>query len=632
MIVEMSRVRVLAPRGRLYPVLFALQDFGQLHLAHAPQQAGIRPMAMDARDGARARALRRILTDIDRALALFPVKTHSGSTPGSVASPAELGCWARLARRTRTKAEELAGRLSSLEEERALLEKYRHLLEVFEPVLRRTASWDDLVAHQVVLRADAGPATVDALRAGLAEWLQDHFELMVRPLPTGEQALLILVPADAAARMEALLADSRVEEVHLPSDYAGRPADEALPAMARRLETLPEQIAEARRALEALASETTKELLTARAAVADRLAEHDAVSMVGATDHAVVIEGWVPDDALKRLDHELHDRFDGAVAVETVAREEWTRDDAPVVLRNPRLFRPFELLIRMMPLPRYGTIDPTPFVAVFFPMLFGIILGDAGYGAVLALLALVIHRRSKDGTPLRAAAEVAGPCAGFAIIFGILFGEMFGDLGRHVFGLHALLFDREEALVPFLGAAVALGFVHILIGLVLGAVSALRGEHRRHALGRGVTALLLVLIAAALLAAVDVLPQALFTPAVIGILIAFPVLVIAEGLVAPVELLSTIGHVLSYARVMAIGTASVMMAVVANRMTGIFGSVLVGALFALIFHLVNFALGLFSPAIHSLRLHYVEFFGTFYSPGGTRYQPFGHARASRSAT
>jgi V/A-type H+-transporting ATPase subunit I len=135
---------------------------------------------------------------------------------------------------------------------------------------------------------------------------------------------------------------------------------------------------------------------------------------------------------------------------------------------------------------------------------------------------------------------------------------------------------------------------------------------------------MILLLLGAILAAFDVLPGAFFTPAVVALFLAFVVLVIAEGLIAPIELLSTIGNILSYARVMAIGTASVMMAVVANRMTGMLGSVVVGALFGLLFHLVNFALGLFSPTIHALRLHYVEFFGKFYSPGGTRYRPFGH--------
>jgi V/A-type H+-transporting ATPase subunit I len=68
------------------------------------------------------------------------------------------------------------------------------------------------------------------------------------------------------------------------------------------------------------------------------------------------------------------------------------------------------------------------------------------------------------------------------------------------------------------------------------------------------------------------------------------------------------------------------MAVVANRMVGALGGAAVGVLFAAIFHLVNFALGVFGPAIHAARLHYVEFFGKFYSPGGVPYRPFTHWR------
>jgi V/A-type H+-transporting ATPase subunit I len=137
-------------------------------------------------------------------------------------------------------------------------------------------------------------------------------------------------------------------------------------------------------------------------------------------------------------------------------------------------------------------------------------------------------------------------------------------------------------------------------------------------------ALMVVLVALAILSAVKVLPQSFFTPVVIALLVAFPVLIIAEGMVAAIELLSTLGHILSYARVMALGTASVMMAVAANQMVGAMGSIAVGVLFGLLFHLVNFALGMFSPTIHSLRLHYVEFFGTFFSPGGVPYRPLRH--------
>jgi len=193
-------------------------------------------------------------------------------------------------------------------------------------------------------------------------------------------------------------------------------------------------------------------------------------------------------------------------------------------------------------------------------------------------------------------------------------------------GLQPLVFGREEAFVPFLILAVALGVAHVLLGLSLSVISSFRKGERRESVGRGAATIMVILIIMALLAALEVIPSNLLTPAAIGLLIAFPVLVIAEGLIGAIELLSTLGNILSYARIMAVGTASVMMAVVANRMVGAIGSVAVGVVFALLFHLVNFALGVFSPTIHMLRLHYVEFFGKFYSPGGARYQPFGHWR------
>jgi V/A-type H+-transporting ATPase subunit I len=312
------------------------------------------------------------------------------------------------------------------------------------------------------------------------------------------------------------------------------------------------------------------------------------------------------------------------VVVSTIGVEGWSADAAPVTLHNPPLFRPFEVLTRMVPLPKYGTIDPTPFVAIFFPAFFGLIVGDVGYGVMLAVLAGVLWLKSAKETTGRSVATVALACASSAIIFGILFGELFGTLGKP-FGLHPF-FNREQATIPFLALAIALGSVHVLLGLVLAGLSAWRRGHRREAVGRGVALAMLVLTALSLLAAFEVLPEGLFTPLVVAIFATFTILVALEGVVALIELVSTVGHILSYARIMALGIASLMLAIVANDMVGAFGSVVIGVVFALLFHLVNFAIALFSPTIHALRLHYVEFFGEFFKAGGSEYRPLGHWR------
>ncbi len=434
-----------------------------------------------------------------------------------------------------------------------------------------------------------------------------------------------MVPRHDRPAVDRLLVQAGIHELPVPSELADTPATSimtVLPARRAELEARMHAI-EARR--DAIRRSEGPELRQALAAVEDRRLELSARQQAVESARSFMVEGWVPAPRVAPLTKRLRERLGETVVVEELAREEWSAEDAPVILQNPTLFKPFEVVTGMMPLPHYGTIDPTPFVAVFFPMFFGLILGDIAYGLFLALLSGILHWKSKPDTTMRAVARVGGACAAFTIGFGFLFGEFLGDVGHKALGMKPLLLNREEALLPFLGLAVAIGAVHITLGLVLGVLNTVRG-HPRQALGRGLALVMLALVGVALLGAVKVLPSAFFTTAVIALLVIFPILIVVEGIIAPIEFLSTISNILSYARIMALGTASVMMAVVANQLVGAFGGAVIGVLFGLLFHLVNFALGVFAPTIHGLRLHYVEFFGKFYSPGGQRYAPFGHWR------
>jgi V/A-type H+-transporting ATPase subunit I len=87
-------------------------------------------------------------------------------------------------------------------------------------------------------------------------------------------------------------------------------------------------------------------------------------------------------------------------------------------------------------------------------------------------------------------------------------------------------------------------------------------------------------------------------------------------------MLKTVGHVVSYARLMAIGLTSVLLAGVANNLGGRSGSIIAGVLVAGLLHLFNLVLGAFAPTVHALRLHYVEFFSKFVESGGEGYHPF----------
>jgi V/A-type H+-transporting ATPase subunit I len=624
MILPMIRARLLGPRDELDAVLAAVQDIGLLQLSEPRPSGALRPVEPRPQEARDARRLRGLLRDVDALAAGFDAPSSHAPPPPAPS----LATWLRQFRRARRDVDRMEARRRALEEERAGTARLLEFIRAFRGLLPSGDGTRTHGYHLVLRGQDTG--VVSRLREGLAQAIGDQFVLETAPLSTGELAAILLVPPTDAVRVERLLAQAGVHELPMPEGSGGRTLGQLSPTLTARRDALDAELEALDRERSALTVELGPQLGGVRAAVEDRLLGIAAREKAAATPRSFVVEGWIPAAGFPRLSQSLAARFGGRVVIESVAREDWEGDAAPVVLQNPRLFRPFETITRMVPLPAYGTIDPTPFVAVFFPMFFGLILGDIGYGLVLALLALWLRHGGAPGSTRRAVAEVLGAGAAFAVAFGIAFGEFFGDLGARWFGLRPLLLDREHSLLAFLGLAVAIGAVHIVLGLALGVVNASRG-HPRQAVGKGASLVMVLLIVVVLLAALEVLPHGFLTPAVIGLLALFPVLVLAEGIIAPIEFLSTLSNILSYARIMALGTASVMMAVVANELAGSVGSVLVGVLFALLFHLVNFALGIFAPTIHGLRLHYVEFFGKFHSPGGQAYRPFAHWRPSGHA-
>lgn len=630
MIAPMARVRILGPRDQFDATLVTLQDIGLVHLSASPPIASLRPMRLSVREQRERHRLGAIQSDLAAVLhrvgGAAALPTPAAALPPV---PANLARWARAGGRLRRELERLDATRRGLEEERAELVRFERFAEVFRGLRAGVGGGAALHAYQLVLRAGDRQSAL-SLREGLAAVIGDQFILETAGLASGELAALLLVPRGDREAVDRILARAGIHELPVPATLGEVVPADASAALAGRRAEVDRQLAELEARRAEIRHAEAPALQQAVQAVEDRRLELTAREQALESPRSFVLEGWVPAGRVAMLTGILAERLGETIAVEVVAREAWQADDAPVVLQNPRLFRPFELITGMMPLPHYGTIDPTPFVAIFFPMFFGLILGDVGYGLMLAVIAGVLHWRSGPGSTRRAIARVGGACAAFTLGFGVLFGEFFGDLGRRWFGMPHFLFDREEALLPFLGLAMAIGVVHVTLGLVLGVANSVRG-HPRQALGRGLAVVMLGVVLVVLLAALKVLPGAFFTPAAIALLAVFPVLLVVEGIIAPIEFLSTLSNILSYARIMALGTASVMMAVVANRLVGAFGGAVIGVLFGMLFHLVNFALGVFAPTIHGLRLHYVEFFGKFYSPGGQRYTPFAHWRPDRPA-
>jgi V/A-type H+-transporting ATPase subunit I len=302
-------------------------------------------------------------------------------------------------------------------------------------------------------------------------------------------------------------------------------------------------------------------------------------------------------------------------------------------MHNSRLARPFEPLARFLELPRPGSVDPTLLLALFFPLMFGAMVGDVGYGVLLLALAFGLRRSASMRAPaLAGVTRILQLGAGWAIVFGVLYGELLGDLGSRLFGGDWALWryrPAAETLEPLLLFAVAVGAAHVVLGLVLGAWQSIRfGEHRELIDKLGSLLVLGGLFGIAG-GAVDQLPAAALTPAVAAAVVGLVLVMSPHGalglITGPLALLGTLGNVLSYLRLAAVGLASAHLAGVANEL-GTVGPIWMGVLVAAFFHTLNLALAMFSPTIQGLRLHYVEFFGTFLVGGGRAFTPFGRER------
>jgi V/A-type H+-transporting ATPase subunit I len=257
-------------------------------------------------------------------------------------------------------------------------------------------------------------------------------------------------------------------------------------------------------------------------------------------------------------------------------------------------------------------------------------VGDIGYGILILAIAILLKKMYAAAEWFTQLMNVMIISSVPTILFGFMFGEFFGDFGEkmgwfHPMHLFGITWNRVDAIIPMLLLTIAIGVIHVFLGLVIGFLNEIARKSKKHALEKagmlGALSGLVVLMAMAL----KLIPDYSLYPAVFLILIAIPVILYSAGIFGTIEIMSAVGNILSYTRLMAIGMASVILAIVANELGGALEVVLVGIVVAILLHALNIALGMFSPSIHSIRLHLVEFYSKFYKGGGTEYRPFKRA-------
>lgn len=512
----------------------------------------------------------------------------------------------------------LCEKRDELRKEKSDLGRYEIFLGTLSALIKSSAEAPDLDFIGLTIR---DPTMVGRLRDAISRITDWKFDLSTETAEDGTLVGLITVEKEMSDRVKQSLSDEHVPELKFPSSFSELPFAGKVAYVRKRIEEISAELRAVDSQLEHFALRWMPIYQRVREWIEDRLSILRATASAYETRMCFFIHGWIPSRKVETVRERLHDEFGSRVILDEKEIREEDMERVPIILQNSPYFKPFELFTRLLPLPAYTSYDPTPFIGIFFPIFFGMILGDAGYGIVLVAAAVLMMRKYKRVQPVRDAGKILLIASGYSILFGILYGEFFGDLPHKLFGIEPILIERRSAVVPMIYTTVAVGVTHILLGLVLGAITAFRKREKKEAAHRLLSVLIMLALLATLASFLGVFPNILTRPIIIFMLFLIPLLFFTGGILAPLEFLKSIGNIISYVRIMAIGLTSVLLAFVANRLGGLAGNIVIGIFVAGLLHLLNIILGVFSPTIHSLRLHYVEFFSKFIEHGGRKFDP-----------
>lgn len=470
--------------------------------------------------------------------------------------------------------------------------------------------------------------------------------------------IVAIFPNERRIDIEHVLQEANFHAVPIPAE-TGTPKT--------RIDIYNDQIAHAKMEIEGINQKladiklTHTEFLVACEEILKMDVERTEVPLRFATiDQVFVAEGWVPTDTVTSIKDALNSVTQGKIFVTEL--EIGKNDPVPVEYNNPSFAQPSQLLMDTYSRPKYTELDPTILISIVFPIFFGIILGDVGYGLLLLGMCLVLRKfvKGEEGQQLLIVLRNASISS---IFFGILYSEFLGFPLPWLYVLPSrhLNIGGEGGHGPnipgLMMMAIWIGIIHITLGRTLAIINHVRQDRGSHRIKTvlanagwifviwGILALIWSMISMPFMPDLTGLPpivMGLNVSALIGIvaLIAGVIFIFSESPLEIVELPTIFSHSLSYARLVAVGLSSVAIAMVVNyisigmliepqfkqiTLVGVI-FIVIGVIVFLAGHVLNTLLGIIGGSLHSIRLHYVEFFTKFYKGGGKKYSPFGFKR------
>lgn len=363
----------------------------------------------------------------------------------------------------------------------------------------------------------------------------------------------------------------------------------------------------------------------------------EAAGKVLTTKRAFYITGWVPERHAQNAKKFLESKYTVCVELEKPAKDE----EFPVLLENKGIAEAGEPVSGMYSLPNSLEIDPNAVMSPFFIMFAALMLGDGGYGIILALATGFVLWRFKleDGT--RKFVKVLFYVGLGTIFWGIVFGSWFGISGLVKY---ALWFDMVAEPERMLSIAFLFGIIHLYAGFLMKAANLIRDKKYLDALFD--VGFWLIYYTGAVFFLLPYAPEVdkvSVAPLVeIGkyLFVIGAVLVLATsgrnnkyiatkffgGLYNLYNIVGFLSDILSYSRLLALGLATAIIGSIVNDLAFMFDmpvvlKIIFGIVILLIGHTINFAINLLGAYVHSCRLQYLEFFGKFFTGGGVPFSP-----------
>jgi len=346
--------------------------------------------------------------------------------------------------------------------------------------------------------------------------------------------------------------------------------------------------------------------------------------LLGETENTFVLEGWIQSEDIPRMKKKL-EPF--SAFIEFYFQQPDREEEPPVVLKNPKIWRPFQIITSLYGLPQRGNMDPTIALAPFFFIFVGLTVSEAGYGLLVGLMSFLFIKLAKPKGGLRQFLTLMTILGGATVILGTLVGGWFGFPIRRL-----LVLDPMKDPVSFLMLSLVLGFVQVWFGTLLNMISAIK--RKNYLEGIFVQGGWLLLLPSLVLYGLTKTSHWGYM-ALVGAagIVLFgspsrnPIARFFGGLYKLYDISRYLADVLSYSRLLALGLATSVIAMVANTLSQTALGIpwigwLVAALIFLGMHLFNLGISFLGGFVHSMRLQFVEFFSKFYTAGSKPFKPF----------